>query len=208
MDTSTPLFPEGVSGIESLWSVLISFRLYPRPYPQLGRGHLSLHPRHTVHPTLFDLATPLPSADDCKHSPAGMLHPNHSVAQLLLQCAVTYGPENFSLPWGSGPHQTYGSLNQQESPQTESRSILPFLHSSYGCYQHTDRHSDNYRYANFKTCVGMCRVHVLLLLQAMWPRDDLQGGLMILTAWGLHGAFSGTEGEVSYRRFPCLDMSL
>ena len=40
VDTFTPLFPEGVSGIESLWSVLISFRLYPRPYPpQLGRAH-------------------------------------------------------------------------------------------------------------------------------------------------------------------------
>ena len=29
-DTSTPLFSDGVSGIESLWSVLISFRLYPQ----------------------------------------------------------------------------------------------------------------------------------------------------------------------------------
>jgi len=60
VDTSTPLFPEGdVSGIESLWSVLISFRLHPRPYPRLGRGYPSPHLTHTIHPTLFDLATPL-----------------------------------------------------------------------------------------------------------------------------------------------------
>jgi len=40
VDTSTPLFfLEDVSGIESLWSVLISFRLYPQTLPRLGRGH-------------------------------------------------------------------------------------------------------------------------------------------------------------------------
>jgi len=33
-------FPEGVSGIELLWSVLISFRLYPRPYPTTWEGAL------------------------------------------------------------------------------------------------------------------------------------------------------------------------
>jgi len=38
---------------------LISFRLYPQTLPRLGRGHRSPHPTHTVHPTLFDLATPL-----------------------------------------------------------------------------------------------------------------------------------------------------
>ena len=42
VDTSVhPIFPEGVSGIESLWSVLISFRLYPQTLPRLGRGHPS-----------------------------------------------------------------------------------------------------------------------------------------------------------------------
>jgi len=61
VETFTPLFLEGVCGIESLWSVLISFRLYPRPAPYLGGDT----PPHTlsilfsVHPTLFDLATPL-----------------------------------------------------------------------------------------------------------------------------------------------------
>ena len=39
MDTSTRLFPEGVSGIESLWSVLISFILYPQNLPPTWRGH-------------------------------------------------------------------------------------------------------------------------------------------------------------------------
>ena len=59
MDTPIPLFSEGVSGIESLWSVLISFNLYPQTLPRLGRGHPSPHLTHTVHPALFDLATPL-----------------------------------------------------------------------------------------------------------------------------------------------------
>ena len=39
VDTSTPLFSKGVYGIESLWSVLISFRLYLQTLPRLGRGH-------------------------------------------------------------------------------------------------------------------------------------------------------------------------
>jgi len=46
-----------------LWSVLISFTLYPRPYPRLGNGTRLPHPTHTVHLTLFDLATPLDCAD-------------------------------------------------------------------------------------------------------------------------------------------------
>jgi len=58
VDTSAPLFPKGLFGIESLWSVLISFR-FPDPIPRLGRVHPSPHSTHTVHPTLFDLATPL-----------------------------------------------------------------------------------------------------------------------------------------------------
>ena len=53
-----PTFSEGVSGIESLWSVLISFRLYPRPTPTWEGTPLPYHTR-TVHPTLFDLAMPL-----------------------------------------------------------------------------------------------------------------------------------------------------
>ena len=57
------LFPEGVSGIESLWSVLISFRLYPRPYVPTWEGHPSPQLTYTLHPTLFDLATPPPFVD-------------------------------------------------------------------------------------------------------------------------------------------------
>jgi len=53
-------FPGGVSGIESLWSILISFRLYPQTLPPDLGGDTSPHSTHTVHPTLFDLATPLP----------------------------------------------------------------------------------------------------------------------------------------------------
>jgi len=40
LDTSTPLFSEGVSGIESLWSILISFRLYPQTLPPTWDGIL------------------------------------------------------------------------------------------------------------------------------------------------------------------------
>jgi len=61
VDWGGQVHPEGVSEIESLWSVLIGlrFRLYPQTLPRLGRGHPSPHTNHTVNPTLFDLATPL-----------------------------------------------------------------------------------------------------------------------------------------------------
>ena len=59
VDTSTPLFPEGFCEIESLWSVLISFRLYPQTLPPTWEGTPLPHLTHTVHPTLFNLATPL-----------------------------------------------------------------------------------------------------------------------------------------------------
>jgi len=52
VDTSTPLFPEGVSEIESLWSVPISFRLYPQILPPDLRGDTSPH-------ILSILSTPL-----------------------------------------------------------------------------------------------------------------------------------------------------
>ena len=55
--THPPHFlPEVVSGTESLWSVLISFRSYPQTLPPTWEG--TALPIHTVHPTLFDLATP------------------------------------------------------------------------------------------------------------------------------------------------------
>ena len=46
VDTATPLFSDGVSGIESLWSVLIYFRLYPQTlyHPDLGRDNPSPNP--------------------------------------------------------------------------------------------------------------------------------------------------------------------
>jgi len=49
-------FPEGVSGIESLWSVQISFRLYPQTLPPIWKGtplptpHLWYCPPHFVWP--------------------------------------------------------------------------------------------------------------------------------------------------------------
>jgi len=50
--TSTPLFSEGVSGIESLWSVLISFRLHPQTLPPDLEGDTPPH-------TQLIMSTPL-----------------------------------------------------------------------------------------------------------------------------------------------------
>jgi len=59
VDTSTPLFPRVFLGFSRWGSVLISFRLYPHTLTPTWEGTPLPHLTHTVHPTLFDLATPL-----------------------------------------------------------------------------------------------------------------------------------------------------
>jgi len=61
-------FPEGVSGIESLWSVLTSFRLYPQTLPPDLGGDNPPAPHPYCPPTLFDLVTPLLITDVFRRS--------------------------------------------------------------------------------------------------------------------------------------------
>ena len=65
------LFPERVSGIESLWSVLISFRFYPQTLPpRLGRGHPFPHPTILSTPLCLTwrrtCPLPVPSRRGCR----------------------------------------------------------------------------------------------------------------------------------------------
>ena len=53
--------------------------------------------------------------------------------------------KNCPFPWGdSGRRLIHGSLGPPESTtQTASRSVYPFLHSSWSCPTPTDRHTDH-----------------------------------------------------------------